>query len=576
MSEKTKKLSISFDGFGGIDHNVLHDPKNVADDIVNFRITKDGSLKKRPGYRLLADLGSDIRAISPLYVRNKQQLLVLCGHRVFCIDPDTGSREMLGYTNSYVGHAAFFCYNGMILLIDGCEVFKYVDGQFSNAMGYIPLVGENWSTDVPGEVLEPRNIINNYARLTYIVPPASTVFFHTKYPVKSVKRVFLNGTLLPSTAYEINRRFTTVDLLESIYEGDVIEIHLEYEPELAELKNHLLNSCSSALFGSTGYTGIFLCGGNGSNSVFRSQNVGPEGEKGAFSFSESSDVIYFPEHSHFEVGDGIHEIKSVVRHRDKILIFTGSDVWMTSPDIINEGNIPAVSINSNIGCVTNNGAIPVKNETVSIGRNSIWRWSGDADDSSSYSATNISSEINDELCLHGTENCGIFFDPLKDEIWVYSKISDVAWIFNGENNCWYKYKGIHAKDMAFVGRHVVFTNGGRIFIIDDDLSADYPSEEVVTPIDAYYYSAVKDFGSSRLKNLAALSLRADTGGEPVSIEFDCDNNETYRFSLYDPKARGHSVINKRLFSGRFCCTGIRISSSSLASQVIHGLTVKTR
>ena len=576
MSEKSKKLSISFDGFGGIDHNIIHNPKNVADDIVNFRITKDGSLKKRPGYRLLADLETDIRAVFSLHIQDKLHLFALSGNRVFSIDPDTGNREILGYVNSYSGRATFFCYRGIIFLIDGNDIYKYTDGNFSKAMGYVPLIGENWGPNIPGEVLESRNIINNYARLTYVVPHASTVFFHTKYPVKEIKKVFLNGKLLPSTGYEINKKFMTVDMLEHIYEGDVIEVHLEYEPLLASLRQQLLHSCSSALFGSTGCMGIFLCGGNSSHTVFQSNYVSPESMTGALSFSEDSDIVYFPDYSKFDVGDGMYEIKAVVRHRNRILIFTGSDVWMTSPEIISKEDIPAVSINGNIGCAAENGAIPVKNDTFSIGRNSIWCWSGEADDTSSYTATNISAEINDELCLHGTENCGIFFDSLKDELWIYSKISDIAWIYNMKNKCWYKYRGISATYIISLGDHVAFANDGKIFVMDDTISTDNPSVGVTVPIEAYYYSAVKDFGSSRLKNLASLTLKADTYGEPIVIEFDCDNKETYRFSLTDPDADAHSVINKRLFSGRFCCMGIRIISNSIECQYIHSLTVKAR
>ena len=576
MSEKSKKLSISFDGFGGIDHNIIHNPKNVADDIVNFRITKDGSLKKRPGYRLLSDLGTDIRAVFSLHIQDKLHLFALSGNRVYSIDTHTGSRESLGSINSSTGQAKFFCYRGIIFLIDGTEIYKYSDGKFSKVMGYVPLIGENWGPNVPGEVLESRNIINNYARLTYVVPHASTVLFHTKYPVKEVKKVFLNGKLLPSTGYEINKKFTTIDMLERIYEGDVIEVHLEYEPLLSSYKQQLLLSCSSALFGSTGCMGIFLCGGNDSHTVFQSKYVSPESMDGALTFSEDSDIVYFPDFSKFDVGDGMYEIKAVVRHRNKILIFTGSDVWMTSPEIINKEDIPAVSINGNIGCAAENGAIPVKNDTVSIGRNSIWRWSGEADNTSSYTAINISAEINDELCLHGTENCGIFFDSLKDELWIYSKISDIAWIYNMENKCWYKYRGISANNIFSLGDHIAFTSGGKILVIDDTISTDNPSRGVTLPIEAYYYSAVKDFGSSRLKNLSSLTLKADTYGEPIVIEFECDNKETYRFSLTDSEADNHSIITKRLFSGRFHCVGIRIISNSIESQHIHSLTVKAR
>ena len=575
MSEKNKKLSISFDGFGGIDHNLSHSRKTVADDIVNFRITKDGSLKKRPGYRLLSDLGSDIRAVYSMPVNGKDLIFVLCEERLFSIDPATGDAEMLGSVNSYSGRASFFSYRGILFLVDGSDIYKYSDGDFSIVVGYIPLIGENWGPNIPGKILESRNIINNYGRVTYVVPKISTAYFHPKYPVKSIKAVYVNGSAIPESRYEFNERFQTVDILE-LYEGDFVEVHLEYEPLLDDLKHRLLNSCSAALFGSSGYIGIFLCGGNGSHTVFPSVFVDTESLEKSKSFLPRSDVVYFPEYSQFEVGDGICEIKAVVRHRNKILIFTENDVWMTSPEIMSKENIPAVSINATIGCSADNGAISVRNDTVSIGKSAIWLWSGDADDQHSCSATNISHQINDELCLYGLSNCGIFFDQFNDELWIHSKTSDIAWVYNTEIKMWYKYKGICAEQMIALGNRIAFINNGKIFIIDEDLTEDILEDRGAVPIEAYYYSAVNDFGSEKLKNLTSLSMLADLNGEPLNIEFQCDNGEDYQFSLTSSSSEHHSIISKRLFSGRFCCTGIKISSNSLGCQSIHRLTINTR
>ena len=575
MSEKTKKLSISFDGFGGIDHDLAHSQKTVANDIVNFRITKDGTLKKRPGYRLLSDLGSDIRAFYSLPVDGKPLLFALCNNKLISIDPQSGNQEILGFVNSSVGRAPFFSYRGKLFLADGSQLYKYSDGVLISVIGYIPLLGENWGPNVPGEVLESRNLITDYARLTYVVPKLSTPFFHSKYPVKSVQAVYVNGLRIPEDRYEINKRFTTVDILD-LYEGDRVEVHLEYTPILDSLKNRLLKSHSAALFGSSGYMGIFLCGGNGSHIVFPSVFVDTLSLEKSQTFIPESDIVYFPEYAQFEVGDGMHEIKAVVRHRNKILIFTESDVWMTSPEIINKENIPAVSINATIGCAADNGAISVKNDTVSLGKNGVWLWSGDADDQHSCSATNISDQINDELCLHGISNCGIFFDQFNSELWVYSKISDIAWIYNTENRSWYKYRGISAENMISLDNRIAFTSNGKIFILDEANSHDIPGDGEALPIEAYYHSSVNDFGSEKLKNLTSISLRADLHGEPLSLGFECDNGESYEFSVTAPISEEHSVISKRLFSGRFRCTGIKIRSSSLGPQAIHRLTVTAR
>ena len=61
-NQKRNNLSVSFDGFRGIDCRRNHTGETVASDVVNFRIRSDGSLEKRNGYRLLTDMEGVIRA----------------------------------------------------------------------------------------------------------------------------------------------------------------------------------------------------------------------------------------------------------------------------------------------------------------------------------------------------------------------------------------------------------------------------------------------------------------------------------------------------------------------------------
>ena len=94
-TKNTKNLTVSYCGFGGIDRTLTHSDKPVAEDIVNFRIRKDGSLEKRCGYVPFIELGSRIRALYSTSQKGKNILYALVGDEVFSIDCGTATKTKL-------------------------------------------------------------------------------------------------------------------------------------------------------------------------------------------------------------------------------------------------------------------------------------------------------------------------------------------------------------------------------------------------------------------------------------------------------------------------------------------------
>lgn len=566
--------SVSFDRFGGINRSAPHGDGVFANDIMNFRVCKDGSLKKREGYRLLSTMEDNIRALHGGMINGNYTLFVLSGANIYTVDCETGEKNLVGSIETSEGKAFFFNYRGNIIVADGTCFFRYRDGELKKVMGYVPLFGVNWTNDLVGEVNEPRNILTKRARITYVVGDPKSIFMNTKYRAESVEAVYHNGKLLPPEKYYIDDSFTTIDVL-GVATGDTVEIFFTYETKNEDICNKLYSITASALFGGNTNNRIFLCGGNDTGTVFCSKHVSSENlERNLLHFPDS-DEFYFPEGYQFEAGDGINSVKNIVRHYDKLLIFTEGDVWMASPDSDGRDDFPATSVNAEIGCSAKNGAILVGNDTVSVGQGSVWLWTNDSDSPSKCKATKISGEVDSELRAFGLQDCSVFYDRNESELWLYSNNSDVVWIYNFEVAAWYKFCGFSADIIFDAYGKVGFSQGKQIFLFDSALAHDNYGDGDIK-IQAYYQSAPIHFGDGKMINLSSATVSADLFGDPLGLVFQGRETKETKCVFTDGNSDERSLIKKRMSSGRFNTATFRIESDSNNRQKISRLTFTTR
>ena len=574
--EKKQKGSVAYHGFGGIDHAARYKEKLAADDIVNFRIRSDGSLSKREGYASLADLGEKIRALHGNTVDGKFLLYALSGSNICEIDPESGSYMQIGSTDTVEGSAHFVSFKGDIFLLDGNSIYRCSGSGslFEKVKGYVPLIGSDWPNDVFGEINECRNLITRRAAITYTVGNPRSIYLNTKYPVESIQAIYLNGTLLSPDKYYIDPEFTTINV-PGLVTSDRVTAYFTYAPDENIPSDRLLSSTSSALFGGSANNRLFLCGGNDSGYVFCSKNVSvADLEKSKERFPDS-DEIYFPENYVFEVGDGINSATNMVRHYDKLLIFTEGDVWLAYPDSAENDDSPAISVNAELGCAVERGAILVGNDAASIGKNSVWIWSNDTDTPAKCKATKISQQIDDELRAFGLKNCRAFFNKNEDELWIYSELSDKVWVYNFNMEAWYKFSGFTPNNIFDVDGRIGFTSGSMIYLFDKQLSCDFPdgNEQIIS---AYYQSAPITFGNDAVRNIRSATVTADLFGDELTLTF-CGRETADVVCIFsDGSEKVNSVIKRRITSGRFRSASFRLQTYGKGKHSIHALKLVTR
>ncbi len=561
---KLKNPSVSYNGFGGMDKNAGCGENRQAEEITNFRIGKDGSLEKRQGFRPVFYLGQGLRAIYGMTENGRYIIYTLIEDEIVAFDYEAGERRSVTRIPTVQGSALFFGYRGKLYLADGEQIYRISSSSYSSIHGYVPLIGREWSTCIVGEPYEARNILTRKVRISYVIPSTVSEYLNTKYPVETIDAVYINGGITNPLRYSIETAFTAIKV-SNLSAGDKVEAYLTLREEGENGQNDLAAARFSAFFGGTGNSRIFL--GGRDSTVYVSEHVSGEMLTEAQRAYPNADELYFPEDTDLEAGGGVNRIRAMVEHLGRILIFTDGDIWQAIPSSSGK-ELYSECVSSRLGCISDGGAVFMGDMTVSLGKNAVWALK---DGANGFQITDISEPIQGQIEL---SDCGVFYDRGRDELWIYDKTSDIAMVYNASAKAWYKFRGIHAEQMLDLNGEVGFINNGFLYVLDKAAVCDQYADNSTAQINASYTSALLDFGTEKRKNLYRLKLRADLDSSAMTFQVIEDGDEKASFDLSDEDR--HSVIDRRICSGRFKSMQFRISFSGLSRPKIHSLTLVTR
>ncbi len=581
MSQKQNqnKHSVVFEGFGGIDNHAGHTDINHAENIVNFRIREDGSLEKRCGYRFLTDFGGTLRSFTTGMINGSFRGYALVDSTLYAVDLKSGEKTVLGTVNTSTGPACLFFYCGTLFLMDGDAIYSYVNGIFRSCIGYVPLIGKDWACNVPGEPYEPRNILNRHARISYIVGEPASPFLYTGSGVASVEAVYRNGRLLEPENYVIDEFLKVVHVTSGLYAtGDRFIVYLTYETGPEEEFRRFVQNTDAILFGTSNNNRLFFWGPSQGSTMFCSAYVSQNDLKESQKHYPFSDSLYIPELFSFTVGDGSADIQGAIRHYDRLLIFTDRDAWMASADASGREDFPSSGINSDIGCGSYRGVTMAQNAPITVGRNTVWRWTNETAEFSKCNAYSISRPIDDKISPEAFASMGVYYNAPSNEIWLYQPHDGIIHVCNLNNNNWYCYTGIYGDHFFDADGLTGFLRGSKIFLFDPSLTEDHDENGQIHTYSAHFESIPLDFGTEKKKNLSRLILSADFDGGELTVTLSAPNIEDVISVVSKPNGNNemHSIIDRRMTSGRFQHATLRIQADGSSRPVIHTLELQTR
>ena len=514
------------DVFRGID--TAEEGKNSLSSSVymkNFCITQNGKLKKRCGYKkLLSGISCD--SCYADRVRGEDHFIYRDGTKLKAIRlTDMSTFE---YETESFAKAGYFKFNGAVYIYGYGFYYRFDGDGFEKLSVYIPTVAVACSPGGAGTVNESLNIISDKAAVSYS-PDGVSDSFVLPYMAKDVVSVELDGEILDADdyTYEPRTRTLTLDQTPSGSVPDSLKVTFILSDET------LLNM--PALGG-----GFCVYGGDRDSRVFS------YGDGNILRYSDVTstgpDVTYFPADNFITVGDGSSIVTALVRHYDRLIIFTERETWFLSPSSVDyEGyskpSFPLSPLNSTVGSM-GGGAAYADNSPVTLSEDGIYVFGRSTvrDERNAKRISDKASLYTDAAFLKGAL---VYDNEYDKEIWMY--YSNGVLIYNYGTDVFYYYDNVPAEYVFGCNGSTAFYGGGCIYAFDQSCKTDDGKD-----IDALYESgSVTLDKTAKKRRLRRISLSFLPERETtVSVYAIPDRGEERRFVF------GADVSNSGLDFGR--------------------------
>lgn len=507
ISAKTDEKMFTIRTFLGLNENIDGDAKlkiGEASEMRNWRITREGSLKRRPGTRVefvLDPIGENdpVVGLWSGIVRGREEMVAACSNTLYRLYQENGAFrvESIGPISTARGRVLMFPFNGDLYIIDGVEYYKWNGDELSIVQGDIPCVAVAVPPSGGGELMDQVNKLSSKRRV-WISPDGVGTTFTMPEPfvsVDEVKDLRTNTVLNPGT-YHWTEGGTTVRF-DEVFSAIPNSYEIQYSVA-NNFRSQIVAMKYAELYSGTQDTRVFLYG-DGSNEAFYSGLVTDTGLPSA---------EYFPDQNEVAVGDKNTPITSMIRHYSSLVCYKTDSTWSINFGITTLDNgsmIPAFycnPINRIIGNVAVGQVQLLNNDPVTLFNGEIYSWKNNSYQSNALTgderqAQRISDRIHNTFSGFNAEQCICYDDNANQEY--YIACNGNVLVLNYAANVWYYYTGLDITSfISFHGELFFGSSDGKIRRFSEEYLDDDGDE-----IEAYWESGSMDFGQGyRRKNCA--------------------------------------------------------------------------
>lgn len=416
----------------------------------NFTVTENYRLKKRCGYKKLAD---GIRADSCYHCviggadrfiyKNGSVMHALtlpeCTDTVF----DCGNDARVGYFS--FGGAAYAVGRGIFLRFDGVS--------FTRVKEYVPKIAVTCSPSGGGTVLESLNVLSDKARISYSPDGVSTGYVLPS-SAASVLSVAENGAELSPGSYSYDRESRTLSFPSPLAGGVPDSLEVTFRLADGVVSSMPEPGDKFCVYGGDRDTRVFAYGKDG---VLRYSDVTYTG----------ADPSYFPADNFITVGDGSERVTAAVRHYDRLIVFTERQTWFLSPsavtyDGMSKPSFPLSPLNHVVGCA-GGGAAYADNSPFTLSYDGIYVF-GQSTVRDERGAKRISDRIAPYLSPAFLAHAAVHDHERQREIWMC--YGGTAIIYNYGLDVFYCYDNVPAVYPFSLGENAAFFSGSALYAFD--------------------------------------------------------------------------------------------------------------
>lgn len=484
----------------------------------NWRVTRDGNLQRRPGFRQLKKLGSvKIAGLWSGFVGKQEQLLAACNGHVYRLwDGSTGefysSPVDIGNIST-ANDVHFFGFADKVYMLNGSQ-YKVWDGTtLSDVVGYVPLVcvsiEPSPNSGMGGETLEQVNKLTGKRRVWLSPDGTGTTFYLPEKGFETGTGKITVTNLGTSTAitsgWSVDASAGTISFTAAPAQA-VNGIEVQYEMS-TNFAGSVKAMRYSELFSGMTDSRVFLYG-DGTNEIFYS----------GVDYLGVARADYFPDLNVAAIGDANTPVTGLIRHYSQLTIFKSNSTWSASfsittlPDGSSTEALRIVPVNKTIGNSAPGQMALVLNSPRTLFGSDVYEWKNNNSYSANLSvderqAKRISDRIYASIQSFDLKSCRCYDDNFAQEYWVCH--NGKALVHNYAVDAWYYYTNIYANCFCSFHKTLYFGDASGVVQYFDE---SYNTDNGQT-IDSYWESGSMDFGQDYMRKYSAMTW---LGIKPVS------------------------------------------------------------
>lgn len=555
-------LSCSFGGLG------KHTPLSPlgAEDMCNFRILPNGTLKVRSGYTRKKHFssGKKVRGIWEGNLEGKSFFFAVVGNTVYSLSKDTMAESPVGTVTDGTENVHFFFYEDVLYLLDGTKMWTYSASakKFEELEAYVPLYGYAWSPSSFGDIKEDVNVLTPRLRVHYYNPNAETEFT-LPYYASSIEFVIANG----KETYNYN---FTKGSNKIVFPTAPVLVEIGFTVSLnEELRASVLASQMSYIYSRNGTNQLFLWGKNA--HLYFVKSVTPEMLSSCRSFFPKASPLYMGGDDAFILGDSTHPITAICPLYETLLIFTSDRIWNLAFE--KEGMQVTLAM-SGIGCASPHGAIPHLDGVLAAMDGGIYNITASPARPEDLFLERISLSVDEKFPAGFCDRVHLLRNFPNGEVWMRdpTETSGEVWVWNAELKDWYRFGKIAASFFFKTAEGIGFASESDIHFFERSATTDNGSA-----IDAYYKSTYLDFGvpDAPRRSMRAF-LYAAPGGSDCDILFETEQKEQLHQFFAPTDAKAPQLHDMRIATHRYRFLRFTLSTGAKKPTEFYKLDIFTR
>ena len=539
--------SKRFDQFVGIGERQSLNGKN-ATEMINFRLSSDGTLKKRNGYRLHREFPDTVRAYWEGTINQTPFMFAICGNGIYYLDPNGDLTQIDTVPNTY-DDLNFFYYENNVYLADGTGIRAYNAGSvsFPYITPYVPLYGKSWDPVSLGSANEPFNLLTNRIRVQYTNTSGATVF-HLPFYARSVDGVKVNGRSVDYTFVSLSDTVTLSSQVTGLY----VEIALEVS--LAEDAAGIKTATRSTVYTAPDRNTVCLYGAECPYNLYTSAPIDTVNLFSCRSIYPNAAPLYFKDEDIFIIGSRVNPITAICPYQDRALVYTKDSTWQL---FLNEDNrtLAVIPLLRGIGCCSSRAATVCGDTPVAINQKGVFLLQFSSDKNEPPSCKSITGGIKEYLTADFVNTCCATEDPVSNELWISSPNTEKpqVLVYHLTHRQWYLFDHMDAEFFIDCSDRRCFASGKKIYALDNTCFDD-AGEPIIASVTSSFF----DFSHpEQLKRALRVTVAAQTNGSPAYLRLETDRTER-TFELIGKDSPSPEIFDSRALVGRFRMLRFRI------------------